>query len=100
MHTPEMPYPFTFRVMSEDGLCSAFEIDLVAVIGPDLEVDGGWLPCGFRADGIPIEEASVVGESQISAFLWFLMAHHKAEIGAAWRLHLAKYAHLKVVANA
>ena len=83
-----LEFPFTYTVAGRGGL-DAFRIEARAIVLADPDVDAGWYIDGISIGGQRIDEATVVGEHQAEAMLFFVLARHKGDIDAAWRTHLA-----------
>lgn len=86
---PAVPleFPFTYVVAGRGGV-DAFRIEAKAIVSADPETRGGWYIDGILIGGQRIDEATVVGEHQAEAMLFFVLARHKGDIDAAWRTHL------------
>lgn len=87
---PAVPleFPFTYVVAGRGG-ADAFRIEARAIVSADPETRGGWYIDGILIGGQRIDEATVVGEHQAEAMLFFVLAHHKTQIQTAWLAHLA-----------
>lgn len=84
-----LEFPFTYTVAGRAGL-DALRIEARAIVLADPDVDDGWYIDGISIGGQRIDEATVVGEHQAEAMLFFVLARHVDDIGSAWAQHLAR----------